>query len=172
MYKRQVRDILSELEKPGRDPRPDFKTATFQENVEELADLTPGMQLEGVVTNVTNFGAFVHVGVHQDGLVHVSQLSHDFVEDPHTLVKAGQVVRVKVLEVDLERRRASLTMRLDEKPERGRGGDERAPRSKSAGRGAARRSRPAKAESRPQIDESAPNNAFARAFDKLKREQE
>ncbi|MGH7874025.1 MAG: Tex family protein [Candidatus Binatia bacterium] len=109
-----VRDILAELEKPGRDPRPEFTTATFQEGVESLADLQAGMVLEGVVTNVAAFGAFVDVGVHQDGLVHVSQLANKFVKDPHEIVKPGQIVKVKVLEVDEKRQRISLTMRLDE----------------------------------------------------------
>ena len=95
-----VRDILRELEKPGRDPRPEFKTAEFKEGVEDLKDLQPGMMLEGVVTNVTNFGAFVDIGVHQDGLVHISMLSNKFVKDPREVVKAGDVVKVKVLEVD------------------------------------------------------------------------
>ena len=107
-----VRDILAELDKPGRDPRPEFKTAAFKEGVEELKDLQPGMVLEGVVTNVTNFGAFVDIGVHQDGLAHISALAERFVKDPHAVVKAGQVVRVKVLEVDLKRKRIALTMRL------------------------------------------------------------
>ncbi len=107
-----VRDIIAELEKPGRDPRPEFKTATFQEGVEELKDLKPGMLLEGVVTNVTNFGAFVDVGVHQDGLVHISMMADQFVKDPHSVVKTGDVVKVKVLEVDISRKRISLTMRL------------------------------------------------------------
>jgi uncharacterized protein len=107
-----VRDIIAELEKPGRDPRPEFKTATFQEGVEELKDLKPGMLLEGVVTNVTNFGAFVDVGVHQDGLVHISMMADQFVKDPHSVVKTGDVVKVKVLEVDIPRKRISLTMRL------------------------------------------------------------
>jgi len=106
-----VKDILSELEKPGRDPRPDFKTATFQEGVEELKDLKPGMQLEGVVTNVTNFGAFVDIGVHQDGLVHISMLADKFVKDPHQVVKTGDVVKVKVVEVDIPRKRIALSMR-------------------------------------------------------------
>ncbi len=106
-----VKDILSELEKPGRDPRPEFKTATFQEGVEKPSDLKPGMRLEGVVTNVTNFGAFVDVGVHQDGLVHISQLADRFVKDPHEVVKPGDVVMVTVQEVDLPRKRISLTMR-------------------------------------------------------------
>jgi len=107
-----VQDILKELEKPGRDPRPEFRTAAFRDGVEDLKDLQPGMQLEGVVTNVTNFGAFVDIGVHQDGLVHVSALSEKFVRDPREVVKAGDIVRVKVLEVDLARRRIALTMRL------------------------------------------------------------
>jgi uncharacterized protein len=109
-----VRDILSELEKPGRDPRPEFKTATFQDGVNELTDLKPGMVLEGVVTNVANFGAFIDIGVHQDGLVHISMLSTKFVKDPREVVKAGDVVRVKVLEVDVARKRVALTMRLDD----------------------------------------------------------
>ena len=111
-----VRDILRELEKPGRDPRPEFKTAAFQEGVEDLKDLRPGMLLEGVITNVTNFGAFVDIGVHQDGLVHVSMLSHRFIRDPRELVKAGDIVKVKVLEIDPQRRRIALTMKLDAAP--------------------------------------------------------
>ncbi|NOS76900.1 MAG: RNA-binding transcriptional accessory protein [Nitrospira sp.] len=111
-----VRDILTELEKPGRDPRPEFKTATFQEGIESLADLQPGLILEGVVTNVAAFGAFVDIGVHQDGLVHVSALANKFVKDPHEVVKPGQIVKVKVMEVDLKRQRISLTMRLDDAP--------------------------------------------------------
>jgi protein Tex len=114
-----VRDILKELEKPGRDPRPEFRTATFREGVEELKDLTPGMLLEGVVTNVTNFGAFVDIGVHQDGLVHISMLSNKFIKDPHEVVKAGETVQVKVLEVDLVRKRIALTMRLNDAAPRG-----------------------------------------------------
>ena len=115
-----IKDILRELEKPGRDPRPEFKTAAFKEGVEELKDLTPGMVLEGVVTNVTNFGAFVDIGVHQDGLVHISMLAHKFVKDPREVVKAGDVVRVKVLEVDVARKRIALSMKLDEAPARQR----------------------------------------------------
>ena len=111
-----VRDILGELEKPGRDPRPEFRTAAFREGVEELKDLAPGMVLEGVVTNVTNFGAFVDIGVHQDGLVHISVMSNKFVRDPREVVKAGDVVKVKVMEVDLKRQRIALSMRLDETP--------------------------------------------------------
>jgi uncharacterized protein len=111
-----VTDIIKELEKPGHDPRPEFKTATFAEGVETMNDLMPGMILEGSVTNVTNFGAFVDIGVHQDGLVHISSLANKFVEDPHTVVKAGDIVKVKVMEVDLQRKRIALTMRLDEQP--------------------------------------------------------
>ncbi|WP_421235225.1 Tex family protein [Aeromonas enteropelogenes] len=110
-----VTDIIGELDKPGRDPRPEFRTATFKEGVEKLSDLVPEMVLEGVVTNVTNFGAFVDIGVHQDGLVHISSLTDRFVKDPREVVKAGDIVRVKVLEVDVPRKRISLTMRLDEK---------------------------------------------------------
>jgi len=108
-----VRDIISELEKPGRDPRPAFKTATFAEGIEDIKDLRPGMQLEGTVTNVAAFGAFVDIGVHQDGLVHVSQLADKFVKDPHEVVKAGDVVKVTVVEVDVPRKRIGLTMRRD-----------------------------------------------------------
>ncbi|MBE2898719.1 RNA-binding transcriptional accessory protein [Pasteurellaceae bacterium 20609_3] len=109
-----VRDILQELEKPGRDPRGEFKTATFKEGVESLDDLKAGMILEGTVTNVTNFGAFVDIGVHQDGLVHISALSDRFVEDPHQVVKTGDIVKVKVLDVDIPRKRIALTCRLDD----------------------------------------------------------
>ncbi|MBG5985322.1 RNA-binding transcriptional accessory protein [Proteus vulgaris] len=109
-----INDILKELAKPGRDPRPEFKTATFAEGVETMNDLVSGMILEGTVTNVTNFGAFVDIGVHQDGLVHISSLADRFIEDPHTVVKTGDIVKVKVLEVDLARKRIALTMRLDE----------------------------------------------------------
>ncbi|HWV51010.1 Tex family protein, partial [Pseudorhodoplanes sp.] len=108
-----VRDILAELEKPGRDPRPSFKTATFTDGVEEITDLKPGMLLEGTVTNVAAFGAFVDIGVHQDGLVHVSQLADRFVKDPHEVVKAGDVVKVRVVEVDVKRKRIGLSMRKD-----------------------------------------------------------
>ena len=121
-----VTDILRELEKPGRDPRPAFATATFAEGVETIGDLEPGMVLEGVVTNVAAFGAFVDVGVHQDGLVHVSAMSRNFVSDPHTVVRSGDVVRVKVLSVDVPRHRISLTLRLDDEGPRPAGGRDRA----------------------------------------------
>ena len=111
-----VQDIISELEKPGRDPRPAFAAAKFSEGIEKISDLRPGMILEGTVTNVAAFGAFVDVGVHQDGLVHVSALANRFVSDPREVVKSGQVVRVKVLEADPERKRISLTLRLDDEP--------------------------------------------------------
>ncbi|MGE8332746.1 MAG: helix-hairpin-helix domain-containing protein, partial [Pseudomonas putida] len=111
-----VTDILQELDKPGRDPRPEFKTATFQDGVEDLKDLEPGMILEGVVTNVTNFGAFVDIGVHQDGLVHISALSEKFIKDPREAVKAGDVVKVKVMEVDIPRKRVGLSMRMGDTP--------------------------------------------------------
>ena len=122
-----VNDILAELDKPGRDPRPAFRTAAFRDGVEKLSDLTEGMVLEGVVTNVTNFGAFVDIGVHQDGLVHISALSDTFVKDPRTVVKAGDVVPVKVLEVDLPRKRIALTMRLSDTPADARKRVERKP---------------------------------------------
>ena len=112
-----VTDILRELEKPGRDPRPVFKTVSFREGVEKLEDLQPGMVLEGVVTNVAAFGAFVDVEVHQDGLVHISAMANAYVKDPRKIAKPGDIVRVKVLEVDPKRRRISLTMRLDQGPE-------------------------------------------------------
>jgi uncharacterized protein len=115
-----VRDILAELDKPGRDPRPQFKTAEFKAGIEEIRDLKPGMVLEGTVTNVTNFGAFVDIGVHQDGLVHISMLANKFVKDPREVVKAGDVVKVKVLEVDVKRKRIALTMRLDDQAARPR----------------------------------------------------
>ena len=140
-----VTDILRELDKPGRDPRPEFKTAAFQDGVETLADLKPGMILEGVVTNVTNFGAFVDIGVHQDGLVHISALSEKFVKDPREAVKTGDVVRVKVLEVDIPRNRIGLSMRLSDTPgakvDGPRGGRGNAPRSERH----AREERPAPA---------------------------
>ncbi|WP_167109209.1 Tex family protein [Mycobacterium sp. DL592] len=116
-----VTDILAELEKPGRDPRPAFTTATFAAGVEKVGDLKPGMVLEGVVTNVAAFGAFVDVGVHQDGLVHVSAMSDRFVSDPHEVVKSGQVVKVKVLDVDVDRQRIALTLRLKDEAQRGQG---------------------------------------------------
>jgi uncharacterized protein len=124
-----VKDILSELEKPGRDPRPEFKTATFMEGVEKISDLKPGMILEGVVTNVAAFGAFVDVGVHQDGLVHISAMADTFVKDPRSVVKPGDIVKVKVLEVDVPRKRISLTMRMSDPAEKrpsGRQDDNRA----------------------------------------------
>ena len=111
-----VTDILAELDKPGRDPRPEFTTAAFKDGVESLSDLKPGMTLEGVITNVTNFGAFVDIGVHQDGLVHISALADHFVKDPHTVVKTGDVVKVKVMEVDIQRKRIGLSMRLGDDP--------------------------------------------------------
>lgn len=123
-----VTDIIAELDKPGRDPRPEFATATFKEGVEKVSDLQPGMILEGTVSNVAAFGAFVDVGVHQDGLVHVSAMSKSYVPDPRDVVRSGQVVRVKVLEVDVQRKRISLSLRLDDEP----GG---APGEKPAGKG-------------------------------------
>lgn len=111
-----VTDIIAELDKPGRDPRPEFRTAEFKEGIEKVSDLEPGMILEGTVTNVAAFGAFVDVGVHQDGLVHVSQMANRFISDPHEVVRSGEVVKVRVLEVDVERQRISLTLRLEDEP--------------------------------------------------------
>ncbi|MDT0344334.1 Tex family protein [Streptomyces litchfieldiae] len=138
-----VTDILRELEKPGRDPRPAFKTAQFKEGVETLGDLAPGMILEGVVSNVAAFGAFVDVGVHQDGLVHVSAMSKKFVSDPRDVVKPGDIVKVKVLDVDVPRKRISLTLRLDEEPAAGggRGREREREREDRGGRGGAPRQR-------------------------------
>jgi protein Tex len=163
-----VNDILKELEKPGRDPRPEFTTATFQEGVEKLSDLKPGMILEGVVTNVAAFGAFVDIGVHQDGLVHISALAEKFVKDPRDVVKAGQVVKVKVMEVDEKRNRVALTMRLnDTAPARGGAGNEKANPSNGGRFGAKTPQTP-----RPASGLNTPNNAassaMAAAFAKLK----
>ena len=145
-----VTDILSELDKPGRDPRPEFKTAEFQEGVESLKDLKPGMILEGVVTNVTNFGAFVDIGVHQDGLVHISALSEKFVKDPYEVVKAGDIVKVKVMEVDIPRNRVGLSMRMSDTPgekvEGQRGGQ---PRSGKPGNSPSRDRNAPRNESKP-----------------------
>jgi uncharacterized protein len=154
-----VRDILTELEKPGRDPRPEFKTAAFQEGVESLADLQPGMILEGVVTNVAAFGAFVDIGVHQDGLVHVSALANKYVKDPHEIVKPGQIVKVKVMEVDEKRQRVSLTMRLDDAPGSASRSNDR-PMNRNAAR-EERRSEPARPEPKP-------GGAFALALERAK----
>ena len=158
-----VTDILKELEKPGRDPRPEFTTATFKEGVEEISDLRPDMILEGVVTNVAAFGAFVDIGVHQDGLVHISALSNTFVKDPHTVVKAGQVVKVKVLEVDPKRKRIALTMRLsDSAPQAGSQPQQRGDRDD--------RKRVAQHQQRQErTAPAAGNNAMAAAFAKLKK---
>lgn len=151
-----VRDILKELEKPGRDPRPEFRTAAFRDGVETLKDLQPGMILEGVVTNVANFGAFVDIGVHQDGLVHISAIADRFVKDPRTVVKAGDVVKVKVLEVDLARQRIALSMRLsDDLPG--------APQTAGAPAPVSARARQ-RQQSQPQ-----PSGAMASAFARLKR---
>ncbi|MBS4431297.1 RNA-binding transcriptional accessory protein [Pectobacterium punjabense] len=163
-----VTDIIKELEKPGRDPRPEFKTASFADGVETLNDLLPGMILEGAVTNVTNFGAFVDIGVHQDGLVHISSLADHFVDDPHKVVKAGDIVKVKVMEVDLQRKRIALTMRLDEQPgetsSRRGGGNARTDNTTSP-RQPAGKSRPRPA-SAPATGNSAMGDALAAAFKK------
>ncbi|WP_324036122.1 Tex family protein [Aeromonas caviae] len=156
-----VTDIIGELDKPGRDPRPEFKTATFKEGVEKISDLVPEMVLEGVVTNVTNFGAFVDIGVHQDGLVHISSLTDRFVKDPREVVKAGDIVRVKVLEVDVPRKRISLTMRLDEKADQ--------PARKPAEPRHTGNTRPKQAPRQSAPTEGAMGNAFAAALSKLKK---
>ena len=153
-----VRDIIGELDKPGRDPRPEFKTASFKDGVEKLSDLQPGMILEGVVTNVANFGAFVDIGVHQDGLVHISLLSEKFVKDPRDVVKAGDVVKVKVLEVDQNRKRISLSMRLS---------DEAAPKAPREHAGRGRPSQPRR--DKPRAEPPKLGGAMAEAFARLKR---
>jgi uncharacterized protein len=159
-----ISDILKELEKPGRDPRPEFIAAVFKEGVEALSDLKPDMILEGVVTNVAAFGAFVDIGVHQDGLVHISALSNNFVKDPHTVVKAGQVVKVKVLEVDEKRKRIALTMRLTDVA--GQGKTESAPREQRDNRGQGKPSAGKPANRAPA--QPAMGGAMAAAFAKLK----
>ncbi|CAH1528551.1 putative RNA-binding protein YhgF [Vibrio rotiferianus] len=159
-----ITDIIKELDKPGRDPRPEFKTATFAEGVNSVSDLEPGMILEGVVSNVANFGAFVDIGVHQDGLVHISALTDRFVSDPREVVKAGDIVKVKVMEVDVQRKRIGLSMRMNDEP----GQDNRSQRSSAAPR---RNDQPQRRQ--PRRDDAASNNAmggaFAAAFAKAKK---
>ena len=153
-----VTDILQELDKPGRDPRPEFKTAVFQDGVEKLSDLKPGMVLEGVITNVTNFGAFVDIGVHQDGLVHISALSEKFVKDPYEVVKAGDIVKVKVMEVDVPRNRVGLSMRMGDTPGEKVDGK---PGGQARGNGG----KPRADKGAPRQTQSAPaNNAMASLF--------
>lgn len=157
-----VRDILKELEKPGRDPRPEFKAAQFADGVEDIKDLRPGMILEGVVSNVAAFGAFVDIGVHQDGLVHISALSDTFVKDPRDVVKAGDIVKVKVLEVDVLRKRIALTRRLDDVPGEKPSRESREERNAARAPGGPRGGRPG---GKPATASAAPaNNALADAF--------
>jgi uncharacterized protein len=159
-----VTDIIRELDKPARDPRPEFKTATLMEGVEDIKDLKPGMILEGTITNVTAFGAFVDIGVHQDGLVHISALSNTYVKDPRDVVKAGDIVKVKVMEVDVPRKRIGLSMRMDDVPGEQRGGQQRGGEARggdSRGMSAEKHNRN---EARRQQDKPAANNAFAAAF--------
>ncbi|MGK0371486.1 MAG: hypothetical protein ACJAW1_001729 [Glaciecola sp.] len=169
-----INDIITELEKPGRDPRPEFKTAKFNEAVSTMKDLEVGMVLEGVVSNVANFGAFVDIGVHQDGLVHISAITNKFIKDPREVVKTGDIVKVKVTEVDVSRKRISLTMRLDEpahtssqsrsenpqakntKPALKKSGTQASPRNNSASKG-------------NQVNNAMMGNAFADAFAKAKK---
>lgn len=166
-----VKDIIAELEKPGRDPRPEFKAAKLQDGVETLRDLQPGMILEGTISNVTNFGAFVDIGVHQDGLVHISALASKFVKDPHDVVKAGEIVKVKVLEIDIERKRIALTMRLDDEVPSTDGADSKLDDNQAnAGfgrRGGGRRNAKQPRQEKSAKPAAAPiNNAFAQAFQK------
>ncbi|MGR5245116.1 Tex family protein [Vibrio sp. PNB23_22_6] len=157
-----VTDIIKELDKPGRDPRPEFKTATFTDGVNSVSDLEPGMILEGVVSNVANFGAFVDIGVHQDGLVHISALTDRFVSDPREVVKAGDIVKVKVMEVDVQRKRIGLSMRMNDEP----GQDNRSQRASTPSRNDQQRRQ-------PRRDDASQNNAmggaFAAAFAKAKK---
>jgi uncharacterized protein len=161
-----VHDILTELEKPGRDPRPEFRTATFAEGVHEVTDLKPGMMLEGTVTNVAAFGAFVDIGVHQDGLVHVSQLADRFVKDPRDVVKAGQIVKVRVIDVDVKRNRIALSMRKDSAENTGsaagmgRGGE----RSSGANRGSDGRRGKDDRRSRGTAPDQKPKGALSAAL--------
>lgn len=159
-----VTDIIKELDKPGRDPRPEFKTATFADGVNSVSDLEPGMVLEGVVSNVANFGAFVDIGVHQDGLVHISALTDRYVSDPREVVKAGDIVKVKVMEVDVQRKRIGLSMRLNDEP----GQDNRSQRS-SAPRGQQRQPQNNQRRREESNGNSAMGGAFAAAFAKAKR---
>ena len=165
-----MRDIVGELEKPGRDPRPAFKAARFADGVEKLSDLHPGMVLEGVVTNVAAFGAFVDIGVHQDGLVHISALSDTFVKDPRSVVKVGDVIKVKVMEVDAPRKRIALTCRLDDVPGEARGG-KREERPAGGGQRSTERTAPQKPNQKPKPSTApAPaNTAMADALRALKR---
>ncbi|GIA96695.1 hypothetical protein VCSRO9_1095 [Vibrio cholerae] len=159
-----VTDIIKELDKPGRDPRPEFKTATFAEGIHEVSDLEVGMVLEGVVSNVANFGAFVDIGVHQDGLVHISALTDRFISDPREVVKAGDIVKVKVMEVDVQRKRIALSMRLNDEP----GQDNRSQRS-AAPRGGQERRAPRRDEPQGNALGGAMCGAFAAAFAKAKK---
>jgi uncharacterized protein len=152
-----VKDIIVELDKPGRDPRPEFKTADFKEGVEKISDLVEGMILEGTVTNVTAFGAFIDVGVHQDGLVHISALSETFISDPREVVKAGDTVKVKVMEVDVQRKRIGLSMRMSDDPKEVKA-QKSAPRGESTGK------KTFNTGGRSQQQAPAANNAFAAAF--------
>ncbi|MCW9030989.1 MAG: RNA-binding transcriptional accessory protein [Gammaproteobacteria bacterium] len=169
-----VQDIIKELEKPGRDPRPEFKTATFKEGIEKVSDLKEGMILEGVITNVTNFGAFVDIGVHQDGLVHISVIADKFVKDPHEVVKTGEVVKVKVMDVDIKRSRIALSMRLTEEVER----KAVAPKDNANTKSQSAHSQPDRSQANRshqgnnrQTNKAAPaaNNAMAQAFANLKK---
>ncbi len=158
-----VRDIIKELEKPGRDPRPEFKTARFKDGVEKVSDLKQGMILEGVITNVTNFGAFVDIGVHQDGLVHISVLSDSFVKDPHDVVKTAEVVKVKVMDVDIKRNRIALSMRLTEEVEK------KTVKTKESSNKKSQSNKINKTNQRHQKNAPTANNAMAQAFANLKK---
>ena len=175
-----VKGIIDELTKPNRDPRPEFKTASFAEGVTSMADLTLGMILEGVVSNVANFGAFVDIGVHQDGLVHISSITNKFISDPREIVKAGDIVKVKVLEIDVARKRISLTMRLDEqvnaatnKPfqtkDNGKGDNNKAKNQMNSRNNQGKPAVNQNKSKGKKVDNAAMGNAFADAFAKLKK---
>ncbi len=160
-----ISDIRKEVENPGRESRPEFTSATFREGIEQLSDLKPDMILEGVITNVAAFGAFVDIGVHQDGLVHISAISNSFVKDPHTIVKAGQVVKVKVLEVDEKRKRIALTMRLTDIAPQPHGKPE--PRNTQRQQDSLSHKKSAVGDKQREPPRATPN-AMAAAFSKLK----
>jgi uncharacterized protein len=152
-----VKDIIAELEKPGRDPRQAFQTATYADGVEKISDLKQGMSLQGVITNVTNFGAFVDIGVHQDGLVHISQLADRFIKDANDVVKAGDIVKVKVLEIDPDRKRIALTMRSEQSVPRTEKTQSNSNKKSSA-------SKNQRTKNNPPPKTKAPEGAFAQAL--------
>ena len=163
-----VTDIISELDKPGRDPRPEFKTANFKDDVQSLADLKVGMILEGVVSNVANFGAFIDVGVHQDGLVHISAMTDKFISDPRDIVKTGDIVKVKVMEVDVARKRISFSMRMGDTPNQKSKPAGPKPNSNKKPQNQGSKTNQSRPQSQPNPSNQMMGNAFADAFAKAK----